>query len=99
MEDKKHFWFTASDTGLSDNISRFGHEVRKVMSEDPPEDVFGIFSALERMIDSGPLVIVLDEFPELVSASPIVASLMQEFIDRRLQKTESYLIVLVVSSF
>lgn len=94
VEDKKHFWFTASDTGLSDNISRFGHEVRKVMSEDPPEDVFGIFSALERMIDSGPLVIVMDEFPDLVSASPIVASLMQEFIDRRLQRTESYLIVL-----
>lgn len=93
VEDKRHFWFTASDTGLSDNISRFRHAVRGTDPE-PPEDIFGIFECLRRMIEKENIVLVIDEFPDLVSASPMVASLMQEFVDRHLQGTGSFLIVL-----
>ena len=58
-------------------------------------DDCGIFECLRRMIEKENIVLVIDEFPDLVSASPMVASLMQEFVDRHLQGTGSFLIVLI----
>lgn len=85
-------------TGTGDleaaELASLSHEVADVfpddlrdLTADPYRDWRDALDHLARMAEQGPVLLVLDEFPELIDSSPALPGILRAFLDRYGQRT------------
>lgn len=96
VKGKESLFFYATDKGEEANLELF----RAVMDEaghgtEDVRDMPSFFGVLSRIMEerSG-IVVVIDEFPDLVKSSPTAMTSTQMLIDLHLKGTRSFLVVL-----
>lgn len=98
LEGKKSIYFLATDESLEENIKSFKEKISKLTQEEyflklDTKSFYEIFKYLSKEIKREKIIIVIDEFPYLLSVKKGVLSLFQKIIDEILMNTNIMLIL------
>lgn len=102
VKDKPHVMFAALDNSLENNLRAFSSAIALAEHPDlaqgrPAFPVYDSFSdALDRvftMAQTGPIVLVIDEYPYLAAADPSASSVLQHAIDAHLDNRNVMIIL------
>jgi hypothetical protein len=84
---------TAELALLSREVARVFPTDLRDLTADPYHDWHDALDHLARLADSAPVLLVLDEFPELIEASPALPGILRAFLDRTAGRTMLRLLV------
>ena len=95
-QGKPRFFFWSRREAEPMALARFGRELQIAQGNSgTPEPLFAhwaeAFQALGDWAREEQVIVVIDEFPYLVEASPGISTILQEFWDRSLQHSRLYL--------
>jgi hypothetical protein len=95
------FMFTATETTEADSLHQFGNALAAFLGEPVPFRFTHWDEAITRLLRiaaSGPVPVVIDEFPFLARASPALPSLIQRALDPAAQRSNTPVRLLLCGS-
>jgi AAA+ ATPase superfamily predicted ATPase len=95
------FMFTATETTEADSLHQFGSALAAFLDEPGPFRFTSWDEAITRLMripTTGPLPVVIDEFPFLAKASPALPSLIQRALDPAAQRSNSVVRLILCGS-
>lgn len=97
IKDKKAIYYTASQTGIRNNLEKLGRQVLAALAPELDalafQDMDALFSFIGKHCMDEKIVVVIDELPYLAEADNGVMSLIQNHIDGEWASGQMFLIL------
>lgn len=98
LKDKKAIYYVALEENAEDNLKRFSDAISIFKNTDQGgKEKFAnfeeCFKEITRLAQEQRVILVIDEFPYLAKADPIISSMLQSYIDHEFKETNLFLIL------
>ncbi len=97
IENKRYIYYLCTQDSIINNINelklQFASVTGKAYFADLETDFYNLFKYFINEIKSEKIIIVLDEFPNLIDLFPGIVSVMQKIYDELMDKSSLYIIL------
>lgn len=98
LKDKKAIYYVALEENAEDNLKRFSDAISIFKNTDQGgKEKFAnfeeCFKEITRLAQKQRVILIIDEFPYLAKAYPIISSMLQSYIDHEFKETNLFLIL------